>query len=95
MISLFGFRKRCDKAVISAKENAALQAFMDKNYPTGTKKADGSLIIGSRKELYLVLKNAIYHESLECLPEFSWVAGVLDNFEEEETSSEEEEACEF
>ena len=81
--------------VISAKENAALQAFMDKNYPTGTKKADGSLIIGSRKELYLVLKNAIYHESLECLPEFSWVAGVLDNFEEEETSSEEEEACEF
>lgn len=92
MVNLFGFRKRIDKQVISQQEVIFLKSFMDKEYPTGTMTANGKKIIGSRKELYLILKSALYQESLECMPEFSFVAGVIDSFEEE-TSSEEE--CEF
>lgn len=92
MVNLFGFRKRIDKPVISQHEVIFLKSFMDKEYPTGTMTANGKKIIGSRKELYLILKSALYQESLECMPEFSFVAGVIDSFDEE-TSSEEE--CEF
>lgn len=92
MVNLFGFRKRIDKPVISQQEVIFLKSFMDKEYPTGTMTANGKKIIGSRKELYLILKSALYQESLECMPEFSFVAGVIDSFDEE-TSSEEE--CEF
>lgn len=92
MVNLFGFRKRCGKSVISQKELAILKTFMDKDYPTGTITAKGKPIIGSRKELYLILKSALYQENLECMAEFSFVAGVIDSFEEENSSEEE---CEF
>lgn len=97
IVSLFGFRKRCEeKVIVSTKENAIFQAFMDKEYPTGTVKANGQKIIGSRQELYMILKSALYQESLECLAEFSWVAGVLDDYENGSSSTEnEEESCEF
>jgi hypothetical protein len=69
---------------------------MDKEYPTGTVKTNGQKIIGSRQELYMILKSALYQENLECLAEFSWVAGVLDDYENGSSSSEtEEESCEF
>ena len=60
-----------------------MKTFMDKDYPTGTITAKGKPIIGSRKELYLILKSALYQENLECMAEFSFVAGVIDSFEEE------------
>jgi hypothetical protein len=44
----------------------------------------------------MILKSALYQENLECLAEFSWVAGVLDDYENGSSSSEtEEESCEF
>jgi hypothetical protein len=93
MGTLFGFRNRSGKEVISNNENSFLQDFLNKEYPTGTKKVDGSNIIGSKKELYMVMKTSILRENLQSKPEFAWVSAILNKFEESEDNESEE--CEF
>lgn len=90
MTTLFGFRNRSGKQVISAKENKFVQDFLNKDYPTGTKNPDGSDIIGSKKELYMVMKSSILCENLQSLPEFAWVSAKLNSFENKNESDEDE-----
>lgn len=81
MGTLFGFRSRSGKTVISNKENDFLKNFLDTAYPTGMKNSDGSDIIGSKKELYMVMKSSLLRENLESKKEFAWVASILNNFD--------------
>lgn len=76
-----GFRKRSKQDVISIKENAFLQDFMEVKYPTGMMKSDGNPIMGSRKELYMVLKASILNNDLQDVREFRWVAEQIENFD--------------
>ena len=89
IVRMFGFRKRCGETIISAKENALLKTFLDTAYPTGAVRKNGQKIIGSRIELYQVVKSAIYQEELETLPELKWIGDTIDGFENSETEDEE------
>ena len=92
MATLFGFRNRSKKQVISNVEIAALKDFLNKEYPTGTMKADGTPIIGSKTELYGVMKSAILRENLQENPAFHFVADFLNNSQKKSNKSDE---CEF
>lgn len=81
MVTLFSFRNRSGKDVISAKENQFLKDFMNKSYPTGTKNAKGQPIFGAKKELFMVLKTALIRENLQSVCDFAWVASILDSFD--------------
>lgn len=91
MVTLFGFRNRCGKAVIKPCEDSYLKDFMAKPFPTGMKNSDGIGIIGSKKELFMVLKTGLIRENLQSRPEFAWVPSVLNSFEEKEEDTD----CEF
>lgn len=91
-----GFRSRCNENVISSAELSALEQYMDKQYPTGTKHADGSPIMGSKKEMFMVLKTSLIREKLESKAEFRWVATKLDGMEKKtSTKSKIDEEPEF
>lgn len=92
MATLFGFRNRSKKQVISNVEIAALKDFLNKEYPTGTMNANGTPIIGSKTELYGVMKSAILRENLQENPAFHFVADFLNNSQKKNNKSEE---CEF
>lgn len=92
MATFFGFRNRSKKQVISNVEISALKDFLNKDYPTGTMNADGTPIIGSKTELYGVMKAAIIRENLQENPAFHFVADFLNNSQKK---SDEEEECEF
>lgn len=89
--TLFGFRNRSKKQVISNVEIDALKDFLNKEYPTGTMNANGTPIIGSKTELYGVMKAALLRENLQENPAFRFVAEVLNNSQKKKT----EEECEF
>ena len=89
--TLFGFRNRSKKQVISPVETSALKDFLNKDYPTGTMNADGTPIMGSKTELYGVMKAALIRENLQENPAFRFVADVLNNSQKKSN----EEECEF
>lgn len=95
MSTLFGFRSRSKKQVISPVEISALKAFLDKDYPTGTMNANGTPIMGSKTELYGVMKSAIIRENLQENPAFRFVADVLNALETKAKKNNNEEECEF
>jgi hypothetical protein len=82
MGTLFGFRNRAKEKVISPNEIEALKEYLSKDYPTGSKKADGTPIIGSQKELYMTMKVALLRECLETRKEFKFVADTIKSFDE-------------
>jgi hypothetical protein len=62
------------------------------------KHADGTPIIGSNKELYMVMKSTLLRENLENNLEFTFVADAIDNFDNEDngnSSDENEEDIQF
>lgn len=95
MATLFGFRNRSKKTVISNVEISALKDFLNKDYPTGTMNADGTPIMGSKTELYGVMKSAIIRENLQENPAFRFVADVLNSLETKSQKKSDEEECEF
>ena len=79
------------KQVISPVEISALKDFLNKDYPTGTMNANGTPIMGSKTELYGVMKAAIIRENLQENPAFRFVADVLNKSQKKS----DEEECEF
>jgi hypothetical protein len=93
-----GFRKKSNEQVISMTEQDKLHSILDAHYPTGMKHADGTPIIGSNKELYMVMKSTLLRENLENNLEFTFVADAIDNFDNEDngnSSDENEEDIQF
>lgn len=95
MATTFGFRNRSKKQVISNAEISSLKDFLNKDYPTGTMNADGTPIMGSKTEIYSVMKAAIIRENLQENPAFRFVAEVLNSLETKVQKKSDEEECEF
>lgn len=93
--TLFGFRNRAKKQVISNVEISALKDFLNADYPTGTVNSDGTPIMGSKTELYGVMKSALLRENLQENPAFRFVAEVLNSMEKKVQKKSDEEECEF